>query len=130
GACGRRAAGAPGGGSARPARGGGGGPPRGRGIRALPDAGEPGRGGARAREVAEARGDTATRAAVLYFQGSIMMQGTREQHARGLALAEQALALTEREGLTLAGLRLARRLANRSPLDRRFPLARRARNRS
>src|SRR5262249_37225675 len=57
-----------------------------------------------------------------------MMQGTREQHARGLALAEQALALTEREGLTLAGLRLARGLANGYALDGRFALAQRVMN--
>ncbi|HSV07140.1 MAG TPA: adenylate/guanylate cyclase domain-containing protein [Candidatus Binatus sp.] len=97
-------------------------------IYGLPDSVDAERAAARARELAEALGDTATLAAVLYFQGSIMMQGNREQHARGLALAEQALALTEREGLTLAGLRLARGLANGYALDGRFALAQRVMN--
>ena len=94
-------------------------------IYGLPDSAEAERAAARARELAEALGDSGTLAAVYYFQGSIMMQGNREQHARGLALAEQALALTEREGLTLAALRLSRGLANSYALDGRFALAQR-----
>ncbi|TMA94201.1 MAG: hypothetical protein E6J77_04030 [Deltaproteobacteria bacterium] len=95
-------------------------------IYGLPEFADAERAAARARELAEGLGDTGTLAAVYYFQGSIMMmQGNREQHARGLALAEQALALTEREGLTLAGLRLSRGLASSYALDGRFALAQR-----
>ncbi len=78
----------------------------------------------RARELAEALGDTDILPRVLYSLGVITMLG--EDFERGLALAEQGVAVAERAGNKLSVMRLSRGLALNYALDGRFELARRA----
>ncbi len=78
----------------------------------------------RARELAEALGDTDSLPGILYFLGVITMLG--EDFERGLALAEQGMAIAERAGNRLAMMRLSRGLAVNYAIDGRFELARRA----
>ena len=78
----------------------------------------------RARELAEALGDTEMLPGILYFLGVITMLG--EDFERGLALAEQGVAAAERAGNKLAVMRLSRGLAVNYAIDGRFELARRA----
>src|SRR5207249_753285 len=63
----------------------------------------------RARELAEALGDTEMLPHILYFLGVITMLG--EDFERGLALAEQGVAVAQRAGNKLAVMRLSRGLA-------------------
>ena len=78
----------------------------------------------RARELAEALGDTEMLPGILYFLGVITMLG--EDFERGLALAEQGVAVAQRAGNKLAVMRLSRGLAVNYAIDGRFELARRA----
>jgi tetratricopeptide (TPR) repeat protein len=80
----------------------------------------------RGRELAEALGDTESLAGLVYFHGVTIMLGGRDDFARGMALAEQSVAVAERAGLKLTVLRLSRGLAINHALDGRFDLARRA----
>ncbi len=80
----------------------------------------------RGRELAEALGDTESLAGLLYFHGVTIMLGNHQDFARGMALAEQSVAVAERAGLKLTVLRLSRGLAINHALDGRFDLARRA----
>src|SRR5437879_507385 len=74
-----------------------------------PTAAEARRAAHRARELAEALGDTEAQAAVLYFLGVIStLEGEFE---RGIELAEKAVAVAEGAGLHLTSLRLARGLS-------------------
>src|SRR5207253_2489023 len=82
------------------------------------------RAAGRARELAEALGDTDALPGILYFLGVITMLG--EDFERGLALAEQGVAVAERAGNKLAVMRLSRGLAVNYAIDGRFELARRA----
>jgi hypothetical protein len=81
------------------------------------------RAATRARELAEAAGNIETLSALYYFQGTLMMQGDREQHAQGLALAEQGLLIAQQSNLTVQALRLSRGLAIQYALDGRFARA-------
>ncbi|HYY05305.1 MAG TPA: AAA family ATPase, partial [Candidatus Limnocylindria bacterium] len=78
----------------------------------------------RARELAEALGDREMMPGILYFLGVIIMLA--EDFERGLALAEQGVAIAERAGNKLAVVRLSRGLAVNYAIDGRFELARRA----
>jgi tetratricopeptide (TPR) repeat protein len=80
----------------------------------------------RGRELAEALGDTETLANLCYFHGVLVMQGGEEEFARGLALAEEGMALAQRSGVPRAPLRISRGLAISYAHDGRFDLARRA----
>ncbi|HYR96205.1 MAG TPA: adenylate/guanylate cyclase domain-containing protein [Candidatus Binatus sp.] len=80
----------------------------------------------RGRELAEALGDTEALAGLLYFHGVTVMLAGRDDFARGMVLAEQAVALADRAGLKLTVLRLSRGLAINHALDGRFDLAQRA----
>ena len=80
----------------------------------------------RGRELAEALGDTETLANLCYFHGVLVMQGGEEEFARGLALAEEGMALAQRSGVRRAPLRISRGLAISYAHDGRFDLARRA----
>jgi tetratricopeptide (TPR) repeat protein len=83
------------------------------------------RAASRARELAEAAGNVETLSSLYYFQGTLLMQGDREQHAQGLALAEQGLLVAQQSNLTVHALRLSRGLAIQYALDGRFALAQR-----
>jgi len=80
----------------------------------------------RARELAEALGNTEMLSAVLYYLGVITVLAEGSDFGRGLALAEQGVAVADRAGLRLTVLRLSRGLAILHALDGRFDLARRA----
>jgi class 3 adenylate cyclase/tetratricopeptide (TPR) repeat protein len=79
----------------------------------------------RARELAEAGGDTEALAGALYFLGVMIMLAEPGEYARGLALTEQAVAVAEAAGLKPMVLRLSRGLAINHAYDGRFDLARR-----
>jgi class 3 adenylate cyclase/tetratricopeptide (TPR) repeat protein len=77
----------------------------------------------RGRGIAQQVGDPEALANVTYFHGAITMYGTREQFARGLALAEEGLSIAQRAGKTHTATRLARGLALSYVHDGRFSQA-------
>jgi class 3 adenylate cyclase/tetratricopeptide (TPR) repeat protein len=91
----------------------------------LPHVAEAERAAERGRAIAEALGDNEALALLTYFQGALVIGRGRDHFARGLELAEQALAVAERAGLRTAAMRLSRGLCIHYALDGRGELARR-----
>jgi len=85
---------------------------------------EAARAAARGRELAEALGDTNSLAQLLYFHGEITVIGDQDDFARGLALAEESVALAERAGHATTAMSVARGVAVIYALDGRFVEAR------
>jgi class 3 adenylate cyclase/tetratricopeptide (TPR) repeat protein len=91
------------------------------------DRAESERAGERGRALAEALQETEALAELCYFHGVITMLGEPDQFARGLALAEEGLAVAERAGLRVPTMmRIASGLAVNYVLDGRWELADRA----
>ncbi len=80
----------------------------------------------RVQGLAEALGDQEAVAGIHYFRGVMLMGRDHNQFARGLALAEEGLAIAQRAGLGQTARRIARGLALNYALDGRLDLARRA----
>jgi class 3 adenylate cyclase/tetratricopeptide (TPR) repeat protein len=84
------------------------------------------RAGERGRALAEALGDYEALASHCYFHGVTLMSGERDGFARGLALAEEGIAVAERANLPLTAMRIGRGLCIQYAYDGRFDLALRA----